>query len=119
MPISSKVLVCAFSLSAEIEQSLISARTKEGLAQRKAEGKKLGRPPGSRSRISKLAGKEADIERLLMAGVSPQHAHAHPGRRAGMPRGPRIFGTVGWHESARDREKPERYAGSISSTAQQ
>lgn len=71
--ISSKVL--AFGLSAEIERSLISARTKEGLARRKAEGKKLGRPAGSRSRSSKLAGKEADIERLLTAGV-PQAAIA-------------------------------------------
>jgi DNA invertase Pin-like site-specific DNA recombinase len=68
--ISAKVLAFAFGLSAEIERSLISARTREGLARRKAEGKTLGRPVGSRSRSSKLAGKEADIERLLGAGVS-------------------------------------------------
>ncbi|MFL5662034.1 MAG: recombinase family protein [Ktedonobacteraceae bacterium] len=68
--ISSKVLAFAFGISAEIERSLISARTKEGLARRKAEGKKLGRPTGSRSRASKLTGKEADIDRLLRSGVS-------------------------------------------------
>lgn len=67
--ISAKVLAFAFGLSAEIERSLISARTREGLARRKAEGKKLGRPVGSRSRSSKLAGREADIERLLAARV--------------------------------------------------
>jgi DNA invertase Pin-like site-specific DNA recombinase len=73
--ISAKVLAFAFGLSAEIERSLISARTKEGLARRKAEGKQLGRPVGSRSRQGKLTGKEADIERLLAAKV-PQAAIA-------------------------------------------
>jgi putative DNA-invertase from lambdoid prophage Rac len=68
--ISAKVLAFAFGISAEIERSLISARTKEGLARRKIEGKKLGRPAGSRSKTSKLTGHEADIDRLLAAGVS-------------------------------------------------
>jgi putative DNA-invertase from lambdoid prophage Rac len=68
--ISAKVLAFAFGISAEIERSLISARTKEGLARRKAEGKRLGRPAGSRSKTSKLTGHEADIDRLLTAGVS-------------------------------------------------
>jgi DNA invertase Pin-like site-specific DNA recombinase len=68
--ISAKVLAFAFGISAEIERSLISARTKEGLARRKAEGKKLGRPLGSRSASSKLTGHEADIDRMIAAGVS-------------------------------------------------
>lgn len=42
--IQSKVLAFAFSLSAEIERTLISERTKEALARRKAEGMTLGRP---------------------------------------------------------------------------
>ena len=42
--ISSKVLVFAFSLSAEIERSMISSRTKEALARKKSEGKRLRRP---------------------------------------------------------------------------
>ncbi len=44
--IQSKVLAFAFSLSAEIERNLISMRTKEALARKRAEGKKLGRPKG-------------------------------------------------------------------------
>ena len=45
--IQSKVLAFAFGLSAEIERKLISQRTKDALARRKAEGKKLGRPIGA------------------------------------------------------------------------
>lgn len=41
--LSSKVIAFAFALSAEIERSLLSQRTKESLARLKAEGKKLGR----------------------------------------------------------------------------
>ena len=66
--IQSKVLTFAFSLAAEIERELISQRTKEALAKRKAEGKKLGRPKGSYS--SKLDEKREYIEELLNKGVS-------------------------------------------------
>lgn len=44
--IQSKVLAFAFALSADIERSLISQRTKEALARKRAEGVKLGRPYG-------------------------------------------------------------------------
>jgi DNA invertase Pin-like site-specific DNA recombinase len=66
--IQSKVLAFAFGLSAEIERTLISQRTKEALARRKAEGKKLGRPPGAGPR--KLAGQEETIRRLLSQGLT-------------------------------------------------
>lgn len=68
--ISSKVLAFAFSLSAEIERQLISQRTKEALARKKSEGKKLGRPKGSLSTHTKLSGKEQQIKELLEKKIS-------------------------------------------------
>ncbi|MCR5636162.1 MAG: master DNA invertase Mpi family serine-type recombinase [Clostridiales bacterium] len=68
--IESKVLAFAFGLSAEIERNLISQRTKEALARKKAEGITLGRPKGRKSSIVKLTGKEQTIRDLLNAGVS-------------------------------------------------
>ena len=68
--INSKILAFAFSLSAEIERTLISQRTKEALARIKSEGKKLGRPKGSLSKETKLTGKEEIIQDLLRKKVS-------------------------------------------------
>ena len=68
--ISSKVLAFAFGLSAEIERNLISQRTKEALARKRAEGVVLGRPKGSKSKVRKLTGKEAEIKALLDKKVS-------------------------------------------------
>lgn len=67
--ISSKVLAFAFSLSAEIERSMISSRTREALARKKSEGAKLGRPKGSLSKQTKLTGKEEEIKILIKAKV--------------------------------------------------
>src|ERR671916_3431915 len=63
--ISSKVLAFAFSRSAEIERSMISSRTKEALARKKSEGKRLGRPKGRLSSVTKLSGKEDLIREYL------------------------------------------------------
>ena len=68
--INAKVLAFAFSLSAEIERAMISARTKEALARRKSEGKKLGRPKGSLSKKTRLTGREEEIKMLLEKRVS-------------------------------------------------
>src|SRR5215510_15593247 len=69
--ISSKVLAFAFSLSAEIERSMISSRTKEALARKKHEGKRLGRPKGKLSPVTKLSGKD-DLIREYLAKNIPQ-----------------------------------------------
>ena len=63
--INSKVLAFAFGLSAEIERNLISQRTKEALARKKAEGIILGRPKGSKASYTKLTGKEEEIKKYL------------------------------------------------------
>ena len=63
--INSKVLAFAFGLSAEIERNLISQRTKEALARKRAEGVVLGRPKGRKSSKTKLTGQEQKIKELL------------------------------------------------------
>ncbi len=68
--VSSAILAFAFALSAQIERDLLSQRTKAGLARRKAEGIKLGRPVGSKNKKTKLSGKEDYIRELLMQGQS-------------------------------------------------
>jgi len=68
--INAKILAFAFGLSAEIERSLISLRTKEALTRKRSEGIKLGRPIGSKSKRLKLSGYETEILALLDAKVS-------------------------------------------------
>ncbi len=68
--INSKVLAFAFGLSAEIERNLISQRTKEALARKRAEGVILGRPKGSKSAKKKLTGQEKRIKEMLEKKVS-------------------------------------------------
>ena len=70
--IQSKVLAFAFGLSAEIERNLISQRTKEALARKKAEGIVLGRPKGAKTSPErrKLHGKRELIRELLNEKVS-------------------------------------------------
>lgn len=67
--IHSKVLAFAFGLSAEIERNLISQRTREALARRRAAGMTLGRPPGSTNTHTKLGGKREYITRLINSGM--------------------------------------------------
>lgn len=68
--INSQILAFAFGLSAQIERDLISQRTKESLARRKAEGQPLGHRKGQKNSKYRLTGKEKIIRNLLSTGVS-------------------------------------------------
>lgn len=75
--LQSKVLAFAFSISAEIERSLIAERTAEALKRRKAEGKVLGRPKGRKNKKYKLSGKEEEIKELLAQGCTKAYLIEH------------------------------------------
>lgn len=69
--ITSTVMMVGLGLAAQLERKLISARTKEALARKRAEGVRLGRPPGSSGvdRL-KLYGKDDEILQYMRKGVS-------------------------------------------------
>ena len=82
--IEAKVLAFAFGLSAEIERQLISQRTKEALARKRAEGVHLGRPYGSQSFQQLLPHKYRNrIQQMLAEGRTISHIarklHMSPG----------------------------------------
>ena len=70
--IQSKVLAFAFGLSAEIERNLLSLRTKEALARKRAEGVHLGRPNGrgTRRELRKCYRYDKQIRLWLSEGMS-------------------------------------------------
>ena len=68
--IQSKVLAFAFGLSAEIERTLLSERTKQGLERARKMGKQIGRRPGQKPKKYKLTGKGAYIRRQRIEGRS-------------------------------------------------
>lgn len=66
--INSKILCFAFGLVAEIERNLISLRTKEALAQRKSEGKILGRKKGYQPKMEILRKNRDQILKMQQEG---------------------------------------------------
>lgn len=68
--LNSKIIAFAFALAAEIERNLISQRTKEALADKKAAGVILGRPKGSSAKRKIVFEKMDSINRMLSGGTS-------------------------------------------------
>ena len=68
--IQSKVLAFAFGLSAEIERTLLSERTKQGLERARKAGKQIGRLPGQKPQHYKLTPHRHKIRRWLKEGRS-------------------------------------------------
>lgn len=68
--LNSKVLSFAFGLAAEIEHKLMSQRTREALAVRKANGKQLGRVKGSDYQYQKAVNKKSEILLAVRNGLT-------------------------------------------------
>ena len=66
---TSKVMITLFSLFSELERDLISLRTKEALANKKAQGIQLGKPKGTIQK-SKFDNDIDKIKELLNLGLS-------------------------------------------------
>lgn len=66
----SRITATVLGLAAEIERELISQRTREALARRKAAGQPLGRPKGRKAARLKLDPKEVEIRGYLAKGIS-------------------------------------------------
>ncbi len=75
---SSKIIVTLFSLFAELERDLVSLRTKEALAAKRASGIKLGKPKGT-LQASKFDKDRERIEELLALGLSIRKIAKHLG----------------------------------------
>lgn len=66
--ISCKALMFAFGLSAEIERTLISERTKAGLERARKKGKRIGRQKGEKPHRFKLTPFKNKIKRYIKEG---------------------------------------------------
>jgi DNA invertase Pin-like site-specific DNA recombinase len=66
---NSKIVITLFSLFAELERDLISLRTREALAAKRAQGQRLGKPKGTIQK-SKFDRDLSRIQELLGYGLS-------------------------------------------------
>ena len=66
--IGCKALMFAFGLSADIEKSLISERTKAGLERARKKGKRIGRQKGEKPHYFKLTPYRSKIKRYMKEG---------------------------------------------------
>lgn len=66
---NSKIIITLFSLFGELERDLVSSRTKEALAAKKAQGRILGKPLGTIQK-SKFDAHQEKIKELLGIGLS-------------------------------------------------
>jgi DNA invertase Pin-like site-specific DNA recombinase len=66
---NSKIIITLFSLFGELERDLVSSRTKEALAAKKAQGQILGKPRGTIQK-SKFDTHQEKIKELLGIGLS-------------------------------------------------
>ena len=102
----STIYCTVLSLASEIERSMISQRTKEALARKKALGIPLGRPRGSKSK-SKLDGKEEMIRELLAkdvgyASIAKIIGNVHDGTVAAFAKTRKLLPT---HPNTKEGEK--------------
>lgn len=67
--LNSKIIAFAFALAAEIERNLISQRTREALADKKASGVLLGRPKGSSRKKEAILEEIEIIDKMLAEGI--------------------------------------------------
>jgi len=66
---NSKIIITLFSLFGELERDLVSSRTKEALAAKRAQGQVLGKPKGTIQK-SKFDPHVEKIKELLGIGLS-------------------------------------------------
>ena len=74
--VPSVVMAFAFTLVAQIERDLISQRTKEALARRKAEGKHLGRKFGFAPAMQRLRDRQHEVLAALDSGATQSQTAA-------------------------------------------
>lgn len=67
-----KMMIAILSAFAEMERDLISQRTVEGLKRAKDNGKVLGRPKGSKSKLHKLTNKIEIIKNMIHQGYTKE-----------------------------------------------